>query len=139
MAIKPRINSSNARAMQLASAAARKENGAAREKAYKMFQKFMLGKKTVTKKDLEELGDDIQEFKVNKKAVRVLLDLAKMRNKAIDTANVRGYVDLLKTAGFHFDQGKEALGAEDNPISVQATAIAPKQVKEISEALEDNC
>ena len=132
------FTSKTARKNQQKSVEARKEK-IQRDKAYKMFARYLLNKKTVTKKDIEELAGDDGEFKENKKTTRVLLDLAKMRKKAIETSNVRGYVELLKTVGFHFDQGKEALGAEDNPISVQATAIAPKQVKEISEALEDNC
>lgn len=111
-----------------------------RERAFKLFGNYLLGKKTVSRHDLEELGDDTGDFKENRKAVRVLLDLAKMRQKAISTNNVRGYVELLKTVGFHFDQSPEALGGVDNPINVsQKTTIAPDQVKKISEALEGDC
>lgn len=118
---------------------ARKEKNQ-RNKAYKMFAKYLLGKKTVTKQDLEELEGDSEDFKENRKATRVLLDLAKMRKKAIDTSNVRGYVELLKTVGFHFDQSPEALGGAENPINVaQKTTIAPEQVKKISSELEGCC
>ena len=111
-----------------------------RERAFKLFGNYLLGKKTVSKHDLEELGDDTGDFKENRKAVRVLLDLAKMRQKAISTNNVRGYVELLKTVGFHFDQSPEALGGVDNPINVsQKTTVAPEQVKAISDALEGGC
>lgn len=111
-----------------------------RERAFKLFGNYLLGKKTVSHQDIEELGDDTGDFKENRKAVRVLLDLAKMRNKAISTNNVRGYVELLKTVGFHFDQSPEAIGGADNPINVsQKTTIAPEQVKKISEDLEGGC
>ena len=110
-----------------------------RDRAFKLFGNFLLGKKTVSKHDIEELGDDTGDFKENRKAVRVLLDLAKMRNKAISTNNVRGYVELLKTVGFHFDQSPEALGGADNPLNVQQTVVSPKQVKEISSELEEGC
>lgn len=136
--LKP-FTSKTANKFQKKAVEARKEK-IQRDKAYKMFAKYLLGKKTVTKQDIEELEGDSEEFKENRKATRVLLDLAKMRKKAIATSNVRGYVELLKTVGFHFDQSPEALGGADNPINVsQKTTIAPEQVKKISEALEDNC
>lgn len=137
----PRVlfDSNTARERQAASVKSRKEN-IQRDKAYRLFAKYLLSKKTVTEADLEELEGDTEEFKANRKTTRVLLDLAKMRQKAIATANVRGYVELLKTVGFHFDQGREALGTKDNPINVsQKTTVAPEQVKKISEALEDSC
>ena len=133
------FDSNTARERQAASVKSRKEN-IQRDKAYRLFAKYLLAKKTVTEADIEELEGDTEEFKVNRKATRVLLDLAKMRQKAIATANVRGYVELLKTVGFHFDQGKEALGGAENPINVsQKTTIAPEQVKAISDALEGGC
>ena len=133
------FDSNTARERQVASVKSRKEN-IQRDKAYRLFAKYLLAKKTVTEADLEELEGDTEEFKVNRKTTRVLLDLAKMRQKAIATANVRGYVELLKTVGFHFDQGKDALGGAANPINVsQKTTIAPEQVKAISEALEGGC
>lgn len=133
------FDSNTARERQAASVKSRKEN-IQRDKAYRLFAKYLLAKKTVTVADIEELESDTEEFKVNRKATRVLLDLAKMRQKAIATANVRGYVELLKTVGFHFDQGKEALGGAENPINVsQKTTIAPEQVKAISDALEGGC
>lgn len=133
------FSAKNAVEFQKRSVEARKENSQ-RDKAFKMFGNYLLGKKTVSHIDIEQLGDDCQEFKENKKAVRVLLDLAKMRKKAIDTNNVRGYVELLKTVGFHFDQSAEALGGADNPINVaQKMSIAPEQVKKISEDLEGGC
>ncbi|MBR6448382.1 MAG: hypothetical protein IKS96_07135 [Fibrobacter sp.] len=136
---KVHFSSKNASKMQERSVISRREN-AQRDKAFKMFGNYLLGKKTVSRIDIEQLGDDCQEFKENKKAVRVLLDLAKMRKKAIDTNNVRGYVELLKTVGFHFDQSAEALGGADNPINVaQKMSIAPEQVKEISDELEGGC
>lgn len=111
-----------------------------RDRAFKLFGNYLLGKKTVSRHDIEELGDDSGEFKENRKAVRVLLDLAKMRNKAIETNNVRGYVELLKAVGFHFDQSPEALGGAENPINVaQKTTIAPEQVKKIASELEGCC
>lgn len=53
--------------------------------------------------------------------------------------DVRGFMEVLKMSGMTFDQSPEALGGSENPLNVQAVAIAPKQVKDISEALEDNC
>lgn len=53
--------------------------------------------------------------------------------------DVRGFMEVLKMSGMTFDQSPEALGGADNPVHVQAVAIAPKQVKEISEALEGHC
>ena len=133
------FTSKTANKFQKKAVEARKEK-IQRDKAYKMFAKYLLGKKTVTKQDIEELEGDSEEFKENRKATRVLLDLAKMRKKAIATSNVRGYVELLKTVGFHFDQSPEALGGVDNPINVaQKTTIAPEQVKEISSELEGGC
>jgi hypothetical protein len=110
-----------------------------RSLARKEFGKLLLGKKKISKKDLQELGDDVDGFKVGKKVQRYMLDLAKIREKAIETGNVRGYIELMKMLGWHFDQSPEALGGSENPLNVQAVAIAPKQVKDISEALEDNC
>ena len=136
---KPFFNKENANRMREKGVEAKKDKKQ-RDKAFKLFANYLLGKKTVSKKDIDELGDDSGEFKENRKAVRVLLDLAKMRNKAIDTNNVRGYIELLKAAGLHFDQSPEALGGVDNPINVaQKTTIAPEQVKEISSELEGGC
>lgn len=133
------FSSKNAKKMQERSVAARQEN-IQRDKAFNMFAKYLLGKKSVSRADIEELGDDCKEFKENRKAVRVLLDLAKMRRKAISTNNVRGYIELLKAVGFHFDQSPEALGGADNPINIaKKVAVAPEQVKEISEELEGCC
>lgn len=53
--------------------------------------------------------------------------------------DVRGFMEVLKMSGMTFDQSPEALGSKDNPIHVEAATVAPEQVKEISEALEENC
>lgn len=106
-----------------------------RDRAFKLFGNYLLGKKTVSKHDIEELGDDTGDFKENRKAVRVLLDLAKMRNKAISTNNVRGYVELLKTVGFHFDQSPEALGGSNNPINLNNRIGPPTD--ELKKAMEE--
>ena len=132
------FTSENANKMREKGIEAKKEKKT-RDRAFKLFGNYLLGKKTVSRHDIEELGDDSGEFKENRKAVRVLLDLAKMRNKAIETNNVRGYVELLKAVGFHFDQSPEALGGADNPLNVQQTVVSPKQVKEISSELEEGC
>ena len=55
------------------------------------------------------------------------------------TGDVRGFVELLKMSGMHFDQSPEALGGADNPLNVQQTVVSPKQVKEISSELEEGC
>lgn len=137
---KARINKDNARELQKKSAKKRHENKVSRDLVYMMLQKRLLGKKTISNIDLAELGDDLEGYKLGKKAVRAMLDLDKIRKKAIDTGNVRGYVELLKTAGFHFDQGNEAHGTAENPINIQSTVLpSPEMVKAISDALEESC
>lgn len=108
----------NARERQLLGAKKRHENKVERDLIYKLFQKRLMGKKTVNENDLIELGDDSEGYEIGKKAIRALLDLDIMREKAKKTGNVRGYIELLKAAGVHFDQSKEALGGEENPINV---------------------
>lgn len=53
--------------------------------------------------------------------------------------DVRGFIELLKMSGMHFDQSVDALGGAENPINVQTTTVAPEQVKEISKELEGCC
>lgn len=131
------FTSKTANKFQKKAVEARKEK-IQRDKAYKMFAKYLLGKKTVTKQDIEELEGDSEEFKENRKATRVLLDLAKMRKKAIATSNVRGYVELLKTVGFHFDQSPEAQGGSENPINVNVVGKpSPEQCAEMMRQAEE--
>ena len=85
-----RINKDNAREFQRKSAKKRHENKVSRDLVYGMLQKRLLGKKTISKADIAELGDDLEGYKLGKKAVRAMLDLDKIRKKAIDTGNVRG-------------------------------------------------
>lgn len=53
--------------------------------------------------------------------------------------DVRGFMELLKMSGMTFDQSPESIGSKENPIHVEATAVAPEQVKAISEELEGGC
>lgn len=114
--LKP-LTSETARINQLKGAKKRHENAVKRDMIFKMFQKRLLGKKTVNENDMLSLGDDAEGYEVGKKAVRALLDLDIIRETAKKTGNVRGYIELMKFAGVHFDQSSEALGGADNPIN----------------------
>ncbi|MCQ2183000.1 MAG: hypothetical protein MJY89_06305 [Bacteroidales bacterium] len=130
----------NARERQLKSAKKKHENAVKRDLIFKMFQKRLLGKKTVSENDIVSLGDDAEGYEIGKKAVRALLDLDIIRETAKKTGNVRGYIELMKFAGVHFDQSAEALGGAENPLNVnQATTITADRVRQISDALEEEC
>lgn len=134
------FDSERARAAQRIGARRRSENCEKRDMLYRLFQKRLFSSKRVSENDLLELGDDTDGYAAGKRAVRALLDLDILREKAKKTGNVRGYIELLKFAGVHFDQGDEAIGSKDNPVNVaQATTITASRVKEISDALEEEC
>lgn len=133
------FDSTRARENQLKSAKKRHENCVKRDMLFKMFRKRLMGKKKVNDQDIVSLGDDLEGYKVGKRVTRALLDLDIIREAAKKTGNVRGYIDLLKFAGVHFDQSDETLGGSENPLNIATGPITPEQVKKISKQLEEDC
>ena len=78
-------------------------------------------------------------YKLGRKGSFGEIALLTMIQKALKDGNNKAFIELAKLAGMHFDQSPEALGGADNPVHVQATAVAPEQIKAISEELEDGC
>lgn len=133
------FDSARARENQLKSAKKRHENCVKRDMLFKMFQKRLMGKKKVNDQDIVSLGDDLEGYEVGKRVTRALLDLDIIREAAKKTGNVRGYIELLKFAGVHFDQSDETLGGAENPLNIATGPITPEQVKKISKQLEEDC
>ena len=78
-------------------------------------------------------------YKLGRKATFGEVAYLTMMQKALKDGNYKAFTELAKLSGMHFDQSPDALGGADNPVHVQAVAVAPEQVKAISEELEDNC
>lgn len=121
------FDSERARENQLKGAKKRHENKVIKDFLFSAFRKRLVSKKTVNENDIVSLGDDTEGYEIGKKAVRALLDLDIMRETAKKTGNVRGYIELLKFAGVHFDQSDEALGGAENPINYTERPGRPSQ------------
>lgn len=122
--------SENARERQLKGAAKRKENNANRNFAIMTMRKYLTSKKVVTERDLAAVGEN-GELKVGKKATRFEILFAKVmaslenRSELGDRSVERDFAEILKACGAHFDQSKEALGGEENPINVNSRIGPP--------------
>ena len=115
----------------------RRENAEKRNLLIERGREILNSKMDVTEDD-KELAKLIG-YKLGKKAPFGEVAFIRMFNAALVQGNYKAFVELGRMIGMHFDQSPEALGGSENPLNVQAVAIAPKQVKDISEALEDNC
>mgnify|MGYP003291535075 CR=1 FL=1 len=127
----------NAQAMRELGLKVRRENAEKRNLLIERGREILNSKMDVTEDD-KELAKLIG-YKLGKKAPFGEVAFIRMFNAALVQGNYKAFVELGRMIGMHFDQSPEALGGSENPLNVQAVAIAPKQVKDISEALEDNC
>ena len=135
--LKPRITKENAQAMQKLSVKKRLENIQKRHLLIDAGREIFNSKMDVSEKvrqNAAQLG-----YKLGKKGTFGEIAMLTMIQKAIKDGNSKAFIQLAQLSGMHFDQSPEALGGKDNPIHVEAIAVAPEQVKEISEALEGDC
>lgn len=132
------ITKENSREMQRRGAEKRKENNQRRFFLIRTGQDILTSKTDVTAEDKEKGA--FVGYKFGKKATVGEKAFVDMLWKAKKDGNYKAYVELCKMSGMHFDQSPEALGGSDNPINVaKKVAVAPEQVKEISEELEGCC
>lgn len=129
--------SEQAREYQKRAVIARKANKARRDLIIQCGRDIMNSKMDVSE-EIQQAAARIG-YKMGRKATFGEVAFLQMVNKALKDGNCKAFVELLKVSGMHFDQSPEALGGADNPVHVQAVAVAPEQVKEISEALEGDC
>lgn len=58
----------------------------------------------------------------------------------IANGDYRGLVELAKMGGCHFDQGKDALGGANNPLSVsQSLSLSPDEIKKTVGKIDGLC
>lgn len=132
------FNSETARKAQELAAKKRVENSKKRFFLIRSGQDILVQKKKVSEEDREKAK--YVGVKLGKNATVAETVFVSMLADAKKRGDNKAFVELLKVAGMHFDQSPEALGGTENPINVaQKMAIAPEQVKEISEELEGNC
>lgn len=127
----------NARAMQKLGAAKKRENALRKNLFIEAGRNIFNSKMDVSEKvrqNAAQLG-----YKLGRKGTFGEIALLTMIQKALKDGNNKAFIELARLVGMHFDQSAEALGSKENPIHVEATAVAPEQVKEISEALEGDC
>lgn len=127
----------NASAMQKLGAAKRRENARKKNLFIEVGRNIFNSKMDVSEKvrqNAAQLG-----YKLGRKGTFGEIALLTMIQKAIKDGNNKAFIELARLTGMHFDQSQEALGSRENPIHVEATAVAPEQVKAISEELEGGC
>lgn len=127
----------NASAMQKLGAAKRRENARKKNLFIEVGRNIFNSKMDVSEKvrqNAAQLG-----YKLGRKGTFGEIALLTMIQKALKDGNNKAFIELARLTGMHFDQSQEALGSRENPIHVEATAVAPEQVKAISEELEGGC
>lgn len=127
----------NASAMQKLGAAKRRENARKKNLFIEVGRNIFNSKMDVSEKvrqNAAQLG-----YKLGRKGTFGEIALLTMIQKALKDGNNKAFIELARLTGMHFDQSQEALGSRENPIHVEATAVAPEQVKAISEELEGSC
>lgn len=127
----------NARDMQKLGAAKRRENAKKKNLFIEVGRNIFNSKMDVSEKvrqNAAALG-----YKLGRKGSFGEIALLTMIQKALKDGNNKAFIELARLTGMHFDQSDEALGSADNPIHIEATAVAPEQVKAISEELEGGC
>ena len=127
----------NASAMQKLGAAKRRENARKKNLFIEVGRNIFNSKMDVSEKvrqNAAQLG-----YKLGRKGTFGEIALLTMIQKALKDGNNKAFIELARLTGMHFDQSQEALGSKENPIHVEAAAVAPEQVKAISEELEGGC
>ena len=137
MELKYNITKENARINQEKSAKKHKENNERRFFLIRSGQDILTSKADVT--DYDRTKASFVGYKYGKKATVGEKAFIDMLYQAKLDGNYKAFVELCKMSGMHFDQSQEALGSKENPIHVEAAAVAPEQVKAISEELEGGC
>lgn len=131
-----KVNSEQAKEMAMKSHEIRKRNSKDAKTAAMLVKKILFSKTEVNSTAstvLKSMG-----LHQKKREEFFTIAVASLLGTTIKKGNVNGFVELVKLAGCHPSQSPDALGGENNPVSVRHS-IAMGCIKSINEELERLC